>query len=77
RWCRFAPPPATGCHPSGMECGDAAGDGRVAGDGLRHERARGCQAGVLDMAAFDGILRRHGLSAAWQRFQDTFLNDSP
>lgn len=35
------------------------------------------EAGVLDMAALDGILRRHGLSAAWQRFQNTFLNDSP
>lgn len=35
------------------------------------------EAGVLDMAAFDGILRRHGLSAAWLRFQQTFLNESP
>jgi hypothetical protein len=60
-----------------MDDGTATEGGRVVGVGLRRVRAQGCQAGVLDMAAFDGILRRHGLSAAWQRFQNTFLNDSP
>ena len=42
-WCRIAPPPPTGCRPSGMEGGmwDALEVGRVPDVGLRQVRARG------------------------------------
>jgi hypothetical protein len=33
--------------------------------------------GVLDSAGFQAIITRHGLVAAWQRFEQQFLRDQP
>jgi hypothetical protein len=35
------------------------------------------EAGVLDSARFQAILARHGLTAAWKRFEQQFLRDQP
>jgi len=35
------------------------------------------EAGVLDTARFQAILARHGLVAAWQKFEQQFLGDAP
>jgi hypothetical protein len=35
------------------------------------------EAGVLDAPRLEGILSRHGLIDAWQRFQRQFLEESP
>jgi hypothetical protein len=35
------------------------------------------EAGVLDDARFQAILARHGLVAAWQKFERQFLSDAP
>lgn len=35
------------------------------------------EAGVLDPARFQAILTRHGLGAAWKRFEQQFLRDQP
>ena len=35
------------------------------------------EAGVLDSARFQAVLARHGLIAAWQRFEQQFLRDQP
>ena len=35
------------------------------------------EAGVLDAARFQAILARHGLIAAWQKFERQFLGDEP
>jgi len=35
------------------------------------------EAGVLDATRFQSILTRHGLQAAWQKFERQFLSDSP
>ncbi len=35
------------------------------------------EAGVLDAARFQAILARHGLVAAWQKFERQFLSDAP
>ncbi|MDQ3813871.1 MAG: hypothetical protein M3347_07950 [Armatimonadota bacterium] len=35
------------------------------------------EAGALDPARFQSILTRHGLEAAWQRFEHQFLQDEP
>ena len=35
------------------------------------------EAGVLDPACFQAILARHGLLAAWKRFEQQFLSDQP
>jgi hypothetical protein len=35
------------------------------------------EAGVLDPARFQAILTRHGLGAAWKRFEQQFLRDHP
>jgi hypothetical protein len=35
------------------------------------------EAGVLDSARFQAILAQHGLVAAWQRFEQQFLQDPP
>jgi hypothetical protein len=35
------------------------------------------EAGVLDSARFQTILARHGLVAAWKRFEQQFLSDQP
>ena len=35
------------------------------------------EAGVLDAPRFQAILARHGLVAAWQKFERQFLNDAP
>ena len=32
---------------------------------------------VLDLARFQAILSRHGLTDAWQRFQKQFISDTP
>jgi len=34
------------------------------------------EAGVLDIARFRAILARHGLGAAWQKFEQQFLSDA-
>lgn len=34
-------------------------------------------AGALDAPRFQAILARHGLTAAWQRFEQQFLSDTP
>ena len=35
------------------------------------------EVGVLDPARFQAVLTRHGLTAAWQRFEQQFLRDQP
>jgi hypothetical protein len=35
------------------------------------------EAGVLDLARFQGIIARHDLQGAWQRFENQFLGDNP
>jgi len=35
------------------------------------------EAGVLDPARFQTVLTRHGLAAAWKRFEQQFLRDQP
>ncbi len=35
------------------------------------------EAGRLDSARFQAILIRHGLTAAWQKFEQQFLRDAP
>ena len=35
------------------------------------------EAGVLDSTRFQAVLTRHGLTAAWQRFEQQFLRDQP
>jgi hypothetical protein len=35
------------------------------------------EAGVLDSVRFQAILTRHGLTAAWRRFEQQFLRDQP
>ena len=35
------------------------------------------EAGVLDSARFQAVLARHGLTAAWNRFEQQFLRDQP
>ena len=35
------------------------------------------EAGALDSPRFQDILARHGLAAAWQRFEKQFLSDAP
>jgi len=34
------------------------------------------EAGVLDLARFQGIIARHSLDGAWQRFETQFLGDN-
>ncbi|HRT05148.1 MAG TPA: hypothetical protein P5204_05570 [Kiritimatiellia bacterium] len=34
------------------------------------------EAGALDVRKFEDIVDRHGLTAAWQRFENQFLDDS-
>ena len=49
----------------------------VAGRGVQRLREAGIsvEAGVLDAARFQAILARHGLVAAWQKFERQFLGD--
>lgn len=35
------------------------------------------ETGVLDPAQFQAIITRHGLQAAWQRFEEQFLDETP
>ena len=35
------------------------------------------EAGALDALRFQELVSRHGLVAAWQRFQQQFLSDAP
>jgi hypothetical protein len=35
------------------------------------------EAGALEAAQFQAILARHGLAAAWKRFEQQFLSDAP
>ena len=35
------------------------------------------ESGTLDAARFQAILSRHGLTAAWERFEKQFLDDTP
>jgi hypothetical protein len=35
------------------------------------------EAGALDPTRFQGIVARHGLLEAWQRFEKQFLGDTP
>ncbi len=35
------------------------------------------ESGALDAARFQAIVARHGLAAAWQKFQQQFLDDQP
>jgi hypothetical protein len=35
------------------------------------------EAGALDTGRFQDILSRHGLTAAWRKFERQFLSDEP
>jgi hypothetical protein len=56
------------------------GGARPPATGRAKDKARLLQfieAGVLDSSRFQAILTKHGLVAAWKRFEQQFLHNQP